>query len=300
MMNEQNLLPESPTLFHLTQLAVIQLEGEDAVKYLNGQVTCDVTKLAIGDSTFGAHCTPKGKVLAIFRVFKTEQALYLVYKKELIEKELTELKKYAVFSKVTITDVSERYSVLGFTAKNADNLKQSFESLNLSQIATVSVNPNRIMMIVDSELAFAHPLNTESSCWFGLDILDGIPNINANIQDEFIPQAFNLDAIDGISFTKGCYTGQETVARAKYRGTNNRSMFVLEGSSSIPVTIDDQLEKQIGDNWRSSGSIVDVYQDGEFVIMTAILPHDTAPETSFRMMNNEASNLKIRSLPYSL
>ncbi len=300
MMNEQHLLPESPTLFHLTQLAVIKLEGEDAVKYLNGQVTCDVTKLAIGDSMLGAHCTPKGKVLTIFRLFRTESELLLVYKKELVTKQLADLKKYAVFSKVNIADVSENYRVLGLAGQNTESVNHVFESFKTQLIATVRVNPNRIMMLVDSQTPIEPDFNPESERWFGFDILDGIPNLNAYIQDEFIPQAFNLDAINGISFTKGCYTGQETVARAKYRGTNNRSMYVLEGKATKQVTVHDSLEKQIGDNWRSSGSIVDVYQNGELVFITAILPHDTDHETSLRITNDETSILKIRNLPYSL
>ncbi len=300
MMNEQNLLPESPTLFQLPQLAVIKLVGEDAVKYLNGQVTCDVTKLSTGDSTIGAHCTPKGKVLTIFRLFHTENELLLVYKKELVTKQITELKKYAVFSKVSIEDVSEKYHVLGLAGKSEADVQNTFESLKSQFIAAADINPNRIMMIVDSETAVKQVYNSESELWFGFDILDGIPNLNANIQDEFIPQAFNLDALNGISFTKGCYTGQETVARAKYRGTNNRSMYVLEGKTTKQITPKDSLEKQIGDNWRSNGSIVDVYQAGESVLITAILPHDTDPSTSLRIMHDEMSILKIRNLPYSL
>lgn len=85
MMNERLLFPSEPSVYHLNDIAVIRLEGPDAIKYLHGQVTCDVTALAPGQSTLGAHCTPKGKVLAIFRLVRREQDLLLIYKKELTD-----------------------------------------------------------------------------------------------------------------------------------------------------------------------------------------------------------------------
>lgn len=81
MMNERLLFPSEPSVYHLDDITVIRLEGPDAVKYLNGQVTCDVMALNPGQSILGAHCTPKGKVLAVFRLFKREQDLLLIYKK---------------------------------------------------------------------------------------------------------------------------------------------------------------------------------------------------------------------------
>ena len=98
MMNERLLFPSEPSVYHLEDVTVIRLEGPDAVKYLNGQVTCDVVALTPGQSSLGAHCNPKGKVLAAFRLFKREHDLLLLYKKELTEIQLAELKKYAVFS----------------------------------------------------------------------------------------------------------------------------------------------------------------------------------------------------------
>ena len=72
MMNERLLFPSEPSVYHLDDITVIRLEGPDAVKYLNGQVTCDVMALTPGQSILGAHCTPKGKVLAVFRLFRRE------------------------------------------------------------------------------------------------------------------------------------------------------------------------------------------------------------------------------------
>lgn len=82
----------------------------------------------------------------------------------------------------------------------------------------------------------------------------------------------NLQALDGISFNKGCYMGQETVARAKYRGANNRALFLLAGTTGEPVASGDTLELQLGDNWRRSGMVLNAWQQAGQVWLTAVLP----------------------------
>lgn len=302
MMNEQKFISDVPVLFQLQELAVIKVDGEEAIKYLNGQVTCDVNSLAAGQSSLGAHCTPKGKVLAIFHLFKTEDALWLVYPKSLVTKQLAELKKYAVFSKVTISDVSQEYSAYGLTAAGDAIHQFTTTQTDSSQtVASVEISSDRVLFIALASAKFSLPVTTEGSAnWFALDILSGQPNLNAGIQDQFIPQAFNLHALDGISFTKGCYTGQEIVARARYRGTNNRSMYILEGSTTKAISLEDSIERQIGDNWRNAGTIVDLYQKDNTVLVTAILPSDTEETTQFRFSTDEESKLTIKKLPYSL
>nr|WP_321271337.1 tRNA-modifying protein YgfZ [uncultured Tolumonas sp.] len=304
MMNERLLFPSEPSVYHLDDVTVIRLEGPDAVKYLNGQVTCDVAALTPGQSSLGAHCNPKGKVLAAFRLFKREQDLLLMYKKELAEIELAELKKYAVFSKLTITDVSNEFHIIGVAGTGSDGWINThittFEQLDTS-LVKCQIKQDRWLLLSQK----SHPLplslpEQPHNDWWGLDILDGLPQLNKKSQAEFIPQALNLHALQAISFTKGCYTGQEIVARAKYRGINNRALFVLQGTASHPVTTDSVVERQLGEHWRSSGTILDVWQKDEQVLISIVLPSDTAPETAFRIENDEESSLSIHPLPYTL
>ena len=114
------------------------------------------------------------------------------------------------------------------------------------------------------------------------------------------PQMLNLQALDGISFNKGCYMGQETVARAKYRGANNRALFLLAGTAGEPVASGDTLELQLGDNWRRSGMVLNAWQQAGQVWLTAVLPKDTEADALFRLKQDEGSRLTVQPLPYTL
>ena len=117
--------------------------------------------------------------------------------------------------------------------------------------------------------ALSLPVGNEA-LWWGLDIKAGIPHLEAVHQGEYIPQMLNLQALEGISFTKGCYMGQEIVARAKYRGANNRALFVLSGTAATQVASGDTLEIQLGDNWRRSGLVLNAWQQQGQVWLTAV------------------------------
>lgn len=300
MMNERLLFPSEPSVYHLNDIAVIRLEGPDAIKYLHGQVTCDVTALAPGQSTLGAHCTPKGKVLAIFRLVRREQDLLLIYKKELTDIPLAEFKKYAVFSKVSITDISEQYHVTGIAGTGTDNWLNNTVHGNANEIK-LQVAADRWLMLSEKQPPLTLSLPEQPAAdWYGLDILDGIPQLSKRTQAEFIPQALNLQALHAISFTKGCYTGQEIIARAKYRGANNRALFILQGHSAKPVTTDTVLERQIGEQWRGTGTILDVWQKQEQVLLSVVLASDTQHDSLFRVENDPDTNFTIIPLPYPL
>jgi folate-binding protein YgfZ len=304
MMNERFLFPSEPSAYHLDTVTIIRLEGPDAVKYLNGQVTCDVAALKVGDSTLGAHCNPKGKVIAVFRLFKREDDLLLLYKKELTDIQLAELKKYAVFSKLTVTNVSDAFEVIGIAGAGSDDWLSANAS-TLSHIDTdgakCKISDNRWLMVTPktSMANLALPIQSSAN-WWGLDILDGLPQLNKLVQTEFIPQALNLQALSAISFTKGCYTGQEIVARAKYRGTNNRSLFILKGVADKSADFTSPLERQIGENWRTTGTILDIWQEKDQLLMSVVLPADTAIDSKFRLANDVNSSLSIQPLPYSI
>jgi tRNA-modifying protein YgfZ len=303
-MNEQLLFPSEPSVYHLHNFTVIRLEGPDAVKYLNGQVTCDVTALASGQSTLGAHCNPKGKVIAVFRLFKQNEDLLMLYKKELTNIQLAELKKYAVFSKVTISDISEQFSIMGIAGTGTDKWIHSHQPI-IEQIDAYrcisKISQDRwLFLAAKTDLPCISLPEAASSDWQGLDILDGIPQVNQNNQTEFIPQALNLQALSAISFTKGCYTGQEIVARAKYRGINNRSVFILKGTTSLTIDSNHSIERKQGEHWRRTGTVLDVWQQQSSILLSVVLPSDTTTDASFRIENDASSSLTIHPLPYLL
>ncbi len=294
------VFPAEPTRFALTKIAITRLSGQDRVKYLQGQVTCDVNALQPGQSTLGGHCDPKGKLWSDFRLLCLEESLLLLTTPSVLERQLPELKKFAVFSKVEIA-ADERHAT-GLAGKGTDAWIAAQFGLEQSGLIAggmaVKIEQDR-WLLVSSEQADALPAGDES-LWWGLEIKAGLPHMEAVHQGEFIPQMLNLQALDGICFNKGCYMGQETVARAKYRGANNRALFLLAGGASEPVNAGDTLEIQLGDNWRRSGMVLNAWQHQGQVWLTAVLPKDTEADARFRLKQEESSQLTLQPLPYEL
>ncbi|WP_421262496.1 tRNA-modifying protein YgfZ [Aeromonas jandaei] len=294
------VFPAEPTRFALTKIAITRLSGQDRVKYLQGQVTCDVNALQPGQSTLGGHCDPKGKLWSDFRLLCLEESLLLLTTPSVLERQLPELKKFAVFSKVEIA-ADERHAT-GLAGKGTDAWVAAQFGLEQSGLIAggmaVKIEQDR-WLLVSSEQADALPAGDES-LWWGLEIKAGLPHMEAVHQGEFIPQMLNLQALDGICFNKGCYMGQETVARAKYRGANNRALFLLAGRASEPVNAGDTLEIQLGDNWRRSGMVLNAWQHQGQVWLTAVLPKDTEADARFRLKQEESSQLTLQPLPYEL
>lgn len=295
------LLPAEPTLFSLTNLAITRLGGPDRAKYLQGQVTCDVNALQPGQSTLGGHCDPKGKLWSDFRLLCLDESLLLLTKPSVLARQLPELKKFAVFAKVEIGEFQGQ--AIGLAGQGTDAWIAAQYGLQETGLVeggmAVRVEAERWLLVSEQPLDIGLPVGQES-LWWGLDIKAGIPHLEAVHQGEYIPQMLNLQALDGISFTKGCYMGQEIVARAKYRGANNRALFVLAGQASGPVASGDTLEIQLGDNWRRSGLVLNAWQQQGQVWLTAVLPKDTEADARFRLKLEEGSSLGLQPLPYAL
>ena len=295
------LLPAEPTLFSLTNLAITRLGGPDRAKYLQGQVTCDVNALQPGQSTLGGHCDPKGKLWSDFRLLCLEDSLLMLTKPSVLARQLPELKKFAIFAKVEIGEFQG--SLTGLAGQGTDDwMAQHFALTGTGLVEggmAVRVEADRWLLASTSSLALNLPVGDEG-LWWGLEIKAGLPHLEAVHQGEYIPQMLNLQALDGISFNKGCYMGQETVARAKYRGANNRALFVLSGTAATQVASGDTLEIQLGDNWRRSGMVLNAWQQDGQLWLTAVLPKDTEADASFRLKQEEGSRLALQPLPYSL
>ena len=294
------VFPAEPTRFALTKIAITRLSGQDRVKYLQGQVTCDVNALQPGQSTLGGHCDPKGKLWSDFHLLCLEESLLLLTTPSVLERQLPELKKFAVFSKVEIAADERRAT--GLAGKGTDAWVAEQFGLEQSGLIAggmaVKIEQDR-WLLVSSEQADTLPAGDES-LWWGLEIKAGLPHMEAVHQGEFIPQMLNLQALDGISFSKGCYMGQETVARAKYRGANNRSLHILQGTAPAQVAAGDELELSLGENWKRSGMVLDCWQQGESLLLSAVLPLDLAPDARLRLKAQPDSSLQLVPLPYSL
>lgn len=272
----------------LDQYQLIEAHGADAEKYLQGQLTADLIALPSGANTLAAHCDPKGKMNAIFRLLKVDsEQFFLLIKKDLLPSALDALKKYAVFSKISF-DLRD-WQIVGLIGKKCGKIEPRF---------TLEIDEQRAILLNESALPIN--FNEDEKIWESADIQAGLPNLSAETQNLFIPQALNLQAIEqAVSFTKGCYIGQETVARAKYRGANKRAMFILKGKTQTLPAIGDEIEMRLESNWRKTGSIINsVNLDGQLWLLV-VLNNDIDPTQVFRLAQDETA-LAVQPLPYAL
>ncbi|WP_296240701.1 tRNA-modifying protein YgfZ [uncultured Enterobacter sp.] len=305
------------TLMTLDDWALATLTGADAEKYLQGQVTADVAQMTEHQHLLAAHCDPKGKMWSNLRLFRRQDGFALIERRSLRDAQLTELKKYAVFSKVTIAPDDEHVllGVAGFQARAA--LKNLFSELPDAEKQVVSEGETSILwfehpaerFLLVTDVATAERVTealrgeaqlNNSQQWLALNIEAGLPVIDAVNSAQFIPQATNIQALGGISFKKGCYTGQEMVARAKFRGANKRALWTLAGRASRVPEAGEDLELKMGENWRRTGTVLAAVQldDGRLLVQV-VMNNDMEADSVFRV-RDDANTLSIEPLPYSL
>lgn len=186
-------------------LGLLGIHGEKARDLLQGQLTCHMDHVNDQTLTLAAHCNPKGRVISFGRLFLYENSYYFQIPLEMIPITLNALQKYAVFFKVILSDDSQKFSRVISNEKPGEfrnGLIFPFHDTFQEYISVTGIN-NRIKS----------PLT-----WQHLDIAAKIPNIYPETTEKFLPHELNLHQINAISFDKGCYTGQEIIARMQYRG----------------------------------------------------------------------------------
>lgn len=305
------------TLISLDDWALATISGADSEKYLQGQVTADVAQLGEHQHLLVAHCDPKGKMWSNLRLFRRQDGFAIIERRSLRDAQLTELKKYAVFSKVTIVadDENVLLGVAGFQARAA--LKTLFSELpdadkplindGATSLLWFEYPDERFLLVTDvataervTEALRGEAQFNNSQQWLALNIEAGLPIIDAANSAQFIPQATNIQALGGISFKKGCYTGQEMVARAKFRGANKRALWYLAGNASRVPEAGEDLELKMGENWRRTGTVLAAVQlDDGRVLVQVVMNNDMEADSVFRV-RDDANTLSIQPLPYSL
>ena len=237
---------------HQRQIGVLQVSGGDGKKFLQGQITCDMSKLTTSQSLYGAVCSIKGRIIANFLVIQQDEQILLLMSKDLLEKTLTHLKKYAVFFKVELADASEAYCVTSIqTQATSAQPTQLTETLptqadnNVIRL-TLSEYPVRTDWLVEpAQNASLEEQNHQYADV--LNLLIARPLIRAEQSEDILPQWLNMQRTGGISFTKGCYTGQEIVARMQYRGKSKKqlALFRWQGGPTSESNLSDKAVGQV-------------------------------------------------------
>ena len=302
-------------LCDLSHLGLLEISGADAVTFLQGQVTNDVKLLAGSNAHYSAYCNPKGRMLALFLAFSHYDHLHLQFNRELLEPIMKRLKMYVMRSKVEIKDVSDSIIKFGINGLEAAQiLAPSFAKIPTEDYALVSLDNGAILKLpshnddarfeiftdaVNAPLIWEALKNNckvvEKPYWDWLEIQAGIPDIDLKTQEQFVPQMLNLDILNGINFKKGCYTGQEIVARTHYLGSVKRRTYL---SAINTQQAPNAGEKVLDASQNEVGQIVRVAANASNGYDALIEMRIDAQQTGKVFWNDVAINIK--PLPYSL
>jgi len=304
----------------LNNFDLIAIEGIEAKKFLQGQITCDVDKLTPSHSLEGAICNIKGRVIADFRLLEFQDICYLQLAADMANIVKPVLDKYMVFSRAESSIASNQFKRIGILGElNSTRIKTSFEQFP-DEEGKMSVSGNTILIKVPGliprhELWQFNPEATDqdgflnnlldneetisSNHWDLEDIRAGLAHVTPALAEQHLPEALNYDISGVISFTKGCYTGQEIVARMHYRGTAKKRLFcgISAESAEQPETIDVLVtEKQT----TLPGELLNSARDenGKWLVL-AVLPTVTEdPGARIYLNGNPDSPVELLSLPY--
>ena len=243
---------DSTHVYELSTLGVIRAAGEEAQSFLHSQFTNDLNSISKDISQLSSYCNPKGRMLSIFRIFKRDDDYFLILPRDVLEPTIKKLTMFKLMAKVDLTDESDQLILFGVAGPETESIlsdlgitipqeiNHCIQNDEMTIIRLPSEN-TRVLFITKIKLAISYwkqlseKLSTANSdIWDLHDIHSGIPQITTNTSEAFIPQMTNLELIDGVSFSKGCYPGQEVVARTHYLGKPNRRMYRanIEGSDT--------------------------------------------------------------------
>ena len=309
---------DADILCDLSHYALLAAQGDDAVTFLQGQLTNDVSTLDDTHSQLNAYCNNKGRMISNFRIFRSEGTLFLALPEELAETTLTKLQHYILRSQVAMGDVSDALLRIGVNGSQvAETLQALFGALpentnDLAQFENAMVircaGEHRFELYATPDAMPAHWQALSEVCtavgagmWELLNIRNGIPVITAATSEAFVPQMANLELLGGVSFTKGCYTGQEIVARMHYLGKLKQRMYRILIHSDTAPAAGDALSAEDARATQEVGTIISaqLVADGK-VEALAVIRNAYVEAGKLKLGAPDGPDISVLDLPYSL
>ena len=303
----------------MTHMGLISVQGEEATDFLQNQLSNDVKQVNEELSQLNAYCTPKGRVLSMFFLFRHGNRYILQLPIERVEATLKRLQLFLLRTKATLSDVSEELITIGIAGNTInDALRNFITQLPTSDYQSVQNDSTTVIKTPGSiprylivapvekaknlwrELA-ASARPCANAVWRWLDIRAGIPQVYEANVEAFVPQMMNLHSINGISFQKGCYPGQEVVARMHYLGKLKRRMYLANIKSDNKPQCGDLLFAENDTSEQGVGRIVDAQPspDGGFDAL-AVLQIASAEGAGIHLGKPDGPLLSFKDLPYTV
>jgi folate-binding protein YgfZ len=272
----------------LDDLTSLHVTGDDATRFLHAQFTNDLENLPVGSWQYSSYCTPKGRLLAFMTIARLEDSEYmLILPKTVSESILPRLRMFVMRDDVTITPQPEQSVITGLLApvhalKDAgldiENETGKLSNNNNRCILTLDAETERYLCISDKNFPDTSSFEAaDRADWTLLDIQAGIPAILSETQEAYVPQMVNLDLIGAVNFKKGCYPGQEIVARVHYLGKIKQRMYVLAAQGDNTAKPADKIYIA-GHPDKAAGTVVQVAENESGQLIQAVLQTKSVDE----------------------
>lgn len=303
----------------LSHEGLLLVSGDDAAAFLHGQLSNDVLALSEGHAQITSWCSPKGRMLVTPLLWKGKQGYVLQMPRSLQPAIQKRLQMFVLRAKVKLEDLSAEWVKIGVAGVNSDALQANIHAVfgaaplqNMTSIHTdsgrvIRLSQTRFEIIAGAENAIEiwkklmpHVARVGAGVWDLQTIRDGMVQVLPETQDQFVPQAANFELIGGISFKKGCYPGQEIVARTQYRGILKRRLVRVQAASGdLPTPGASIYAAEFGE--QAAGHIANaaLSPDGGFDALV-VAQIDSIKADSLRLDNLDGAALKVVGLPYEV
>jgi len=304
-------------LVDLSHLALLRAEGVDAQGFLQGQLSNDIRLVSETRAQLSAYCNAKGRMYAIFLIFqRPDGAYYLQLPAAVAEPTLKRLRMFILRAKVKLEFADTGFGRIGLSGPNAETLLKNalgntpanvYDSITIDEVTVVRLPGPHTRFALHAPLARLRLLWPALSSkaapagagpWSWLDIVTGIPTILPGTVEEFIPQMANLELVGGVSFTKGCYPGQEIVARMHYLGRLKQRMFRAHVESELPPPPGTPVfAPDLPD--QSTGSVLDAQPAPESGYdLLAVIHLSSKKSGDLHLASSDGPRLMLMDMPY--
>ncbi len=307
---------DSTVLCDLSQFGAIKVFGEEAQGFLHNLFSSDVNALTPQQALHSSFNTAKGRVLATLFIWRSQQELFLQLPHSLVTPILKKLSMYVLRAKVKLEDPSDNIVFLGLSGANAESILQTHflklpqnvqDVVHYDDSSLIRLAGKRFLISTSAQHApvlwqqlSAEALPAGAPCWDWLNIRAGIPVILPPTQEQFVAQMVNLELIGAVNFKKGCYPGQEVVARMQYLGKNKRRMYLAQVHAETAPQAGAELFSMEMEG-QACGMVVNAQAspDGGFDMLAVvqIASHDAFP---VHIGSMTGPRLRFHALPYPL
>ncbi len=300
----------------LSQFGIIRVNGEEAKQFLQNLLSNDISAVNASTAQLSSFNTAKGRMLATFLIWQQHGDYMLQLPRPLVAAMQKKLSMYVLRAKVKVSDASDDMVCLGISGPEASillqqqlgiSLPQPYAVLSQQDLTVIGISPTRYLCCTPAEHAPAlwnalatTAMATGSPGWDWLNINEGIPVVSAATQEQFVLQMANLDLLNGVSFKKGCYPGQEIVARTHYLGKQKRRMYLAHVTSAEPPKAGDELfsDSMAG---QACGMVMNAGKaPGGGYDLLAVLQINSHTANDVHLQTATGEQLQFRPLPYHI